>query len=77
MPGVLITRCVCLQTPFADLLTLVRSREWSLQDVVRETGCGNQCGLCLPYLQVMVDSGQTTFRELLLLGEDTSSPPFP
>ena len=65
MTGVLITRCVCRNFPFDRLLALVRSRRWVLEDVVAQTGCGDECGLCRPYLRAMIDTGQTEFRHLL------------
>lgn len=65
MTGVLITRCVCHDTTFDQLLSLARSHGWVLEDLVASTGCGDQCGLCLPYLRVLIDTGQTEFRHLL------------
>lgn len=65
MTGVLITRCVCRNLPFDELLPLVRARRWTLEEVAARTGCGDQCGLCRPYLRAMIDTGQTEFRHLL------------
>ena len=38
--------------------------------LVRETGCGGQCGLCRPYLSRMLRTGETEFHEILT-AEDT------
>jgi len=65
MPAIMITRCVCQRTPFATLLPLARARRWTLEDLMRETGCGDQCGLCRPYLREMLRSGTTEFHEVL------------
>jgi bacterioferritin-associated ferredoxin len=65
MTGVLITRCVCRSFPFDQLLPLVKAGQWILEDVVAHTGCGDECGLCRPYLRAMIDTGQTEFRQLL------------
>jgi bacterioferritin-associated ferredoxin len=65
MSGVLVAMCVCRRTPFARLLPLARAAGWVLDDLVRETGCGGQCGLCRPYLRRMLATGETEFRELL------------
>jgi bacterioferritin-associated ferredoxin len=51
--------------PFALLEPLARERAWSLDDLMRETGCGDQCGLCRPYLRRMLQSGETEFHEVL------------
>lgn len=60
-----IDRCICRRFPFAELLPLVRANDWSLDDVMRETGCGAQCGLCRPYIRRMLATGETVFREIL------------
>ena len=70
-PPVTVDRCLCRQTPFARLLPRARSLGWTLDDLVRETGCGAQCGLCRPYLRRMLATGETVFHELL--GESTGT----
>lgn len=65
MSAITITRCVCQRMPFATLLPLARARQWTLDDILRETGCGDQCGLCRPYLRAMFASGTTEFHEVL------------
>ena len=65
MPAITITRCVCRRIGFATLLPLARERHWTLDDIMRETGCGDQCGLCRPYLRAMLQSGTTEFHEVL------------
>ena len=65
---VLVSRCICMRMPFDQLLPLARAGRWDLADVLRETGCGAQCGLCRPYLRRMLRTGQTAFSDLL--GED-------
>jgi bacterioferritin-associated ferredoxin len=65
-PGsVLVSRCICRDTPFDGLLLQARASGWSLTDLIRETGCGAHCGLCRPYLQRMLQTGETEFHELL------------
>lgn len=65
MSSLHITQCVCRRTPFATLLPLVREHGWALEDILRETGCGDQCGLCRPYLREMLRTGATEFHEVL------------
>jgi bacterioferritin-associated ferredoxin len=62
---VLIDRCICRATPFSDLLPMAQAKGWKLDDLMRETGCGAQCGLCRPYLRRMLRTGETAFSELL------------
>lgn len=66
MTALCIDRCVCRQTPFAELLPRARAEGWQLPDLIRETGCGGSCGLCRPYLRAMLRSGQTVFDEIIL-----------
>ncbi len=63
--SVLISRCICRNVAFAELLPRARAANWSLDDLMRETGCGAQCGLCRPYLRRMLRTGETAFHELL------------
>ena len=63
--AVRVDRCICKATPFESLLPLARARGWGLEDLMRETGCGAQCGLCRPYLKRMLRTGETVFHELL------------
>ena len=62
---VLISRCICRNVEFSQLLPRARAKGWSLDDLVRETGCGGQCGLCRPYLSRMLRTGETEFHEIL------------
>ncbi|HEY0350848.1 MAG TPA: hypothetical protein VGC48_01940 [Gemmatimonadales bacterium] len=62
---VLVSRCICRGVPFDTLLPQARAAGWDLADLIRETGCGGQCGLCRPYLSRMLSTGETEFYELL------------
>ena len=63
--SVLVSRCICRDTAFDALLPRARASHWTLNDLIRETGCGGQCGLCRPYLREMLLTGRTEFHELL------------
>lgn len=65
MSPLYIDRCVCRQMPFKRLLPLAREKDWDLGALIRETGCGAQCGLCRPYLRRMLATGETIFHEVL------------
>lgn len=65
MPRISVTACLCRRVPFERLLPVARAEQWTLADVMRETGCGDQCGLCRPYLRRMLETGETHFTELL------------
>ncbi|HEU5218595.1 MAG TPA: hypothetical protein VFU23_08040 [Gemmatimonadales bacterium] len=61
----LIDRCVCRNRTFEDLLPEARARAWSLNEMIRVTGCGGQCGLCRPYLRRMLATGEVAFDHIL------------
>jgi bacterioferritin-associated ferredoxin len=63
--SVLVSRCICRDVAFDALLPRARASGWTLDDLIRETGCGGQCGLCRPYLREMLLTGRTAFYELL------------
>ena len=62
---VLVSRCICRNVAFAELLPRARAQNWDLMALMQETGCGAQCGLCRPYLRRMLRTGETAFYELL------------
>jgi bacterioferritin-associated ferredoxin len=63
--SITVSRCICRGVEFADLLPRARAAGWTLDDLIRETGCGAGCGLCRPYLRKMLETGDTQFHELL------------
>jgi len=64
--SVVVSHCVCKATPFRELLGRATASGWDLADLVRQTGCGAQCGLCRPYLSRMLRTGETEFHEILM-----------
>jgi len=62
---VTVTHCLCRDMAFARLLPLARGRHWDLDELIRQTGCGDSCGLCRPYLRRMLATGETVFHQLL------------
>jgi bacterioferritin-associated ferredoxin len=63
--SVTVSRCICRDLAFSELLPRARAAGWSLQDLMSETGAGAQCGLCRPYLRRMLRTGETAFHQLL------------
>jgi len=58
-----VTHCICARQSFADVLVLARRAGWTdVTDVERATGCGARCGLCRPYLEATLQTGETQFR---------------
>lgn len=58
-----VTRCVCFNQRFVDLLERCRRQHWTtVAEISQHTGCGTGCGGCRPYLAEMLKTGHTSFR---------------
>lgn len=61
-----IDRCVCTGQSFAVLLQIARSEKLGLDELAKQTGACEQCGLCRPYLDRTLQTGQVIFHDLIL-----------
>ncbi|HJR34078.1 MAG TPA: hypothetical protein VJ817_03970 [Gemmatimonadales bacterium] len=50
---------------FSELLPEARARGIGLAELSRQTGCGDRCGLCRPYLRRMLATGETVFHQII------------
>ncbi len=62
-----VTRCICSDIPFAELLDIARTTGCDLDELQRRTGCGEGCGTCLPYILRTLETGMTNHP---ILSED-------
>lgn len=78
-PGSAISRCVCLGVAFEDITRITEGcgdESAALAEARHRTGCGSRCGLCLPYIQLAIKTGRTSFpvlwaEQFRTLGIDT------
>jgi bacterioferritin-associated ferredoxin len=56
-----VDRCVCRGCTFAELKRL-HDAGADLTALQRQTGCGTSCGLCMPYIRLMLRTGRTRFH---------------
>lgn len=54
-----IDRCYCRHVFFEDLWKIAERTGEGLTQLGEQTGCGTACGLCVPYLRVMLATGRT------------------
>ncbi len=54
-----VDRCICRHVTFAELKTLADAGIRDIDELSRRTGCGTACGLCIPYIRVMLATGLT------------------
>lgn len=55
-----VDRCVCLNLSFDELKKLASDRSLSADQLREQTGCGGGCGMCVPYIHVMMRTGETS-----------------
>lgn len=66
-----IDRCYCYQQTFADLKAVADATGAStVEGLQQHVTFGENCELCHPYVRCMLDTGQTTFEEVLRAGDD-------
>lgn len=72
-PQLRIDRCVCHDVTFSEIV------EWSesngcrhVDAVAREFKCTTSCGMCLPYVERALETGQKVFHEILPLRRGAS-----
>ncbi len=61
LEGSAVRSCVCCRVPFDEIYDAASGREAGLVEAYRKTGCGGHCGLCLPYIKLMLRTGRTSF----------------
>ncbi|MFA6044333.1 MAG: hypothetical protein WC718_05065 [Phycisphaerales bacterium] len=74
-----VNRCICRNVPFAHIAAVAREVGNDLAILSEKTGCGTGCGMCLPYIKRMLQSGRTdvpvmTHREIEELLKDEQLP---
>jgi bacterioferritin-associated ferredoxin len=58
-----VTRCVCHDVTFEQMRQFVGSNPGCTIAALRDRfGCGTGCGLCVPFLRLMLATGRTRFR---------------
>ena len=57
-----VDRCVCFDITFSTLKASARECGGGLEHIRERFGCGKGCALCVPYIQKMLQTGQTSFE---------------
>ncbi len=62
----MITHCVCLRKSFGYVKHIAQEKNLTdIREVMKETKCGTRCKKCVPYLQKMLETGETKFDGVL------------
>lgn len=59
-----VRSCVCLDVSFDRIREAAEGCEQGLLEAHRKTGCGGRCGLCIPYIKLMLMTGRTSLPVL-------------
>ena len=55
-----VKACICHEMSFAEMKILSEERNFdTVEDVMQATDCGTGCGLCRPYIEKMLATGET------------------
>lgn len=58
-----VRQCLCYPHTFAELKRLAEENGWQeVEEITEAVGCGSGCGLCRPYLALMLETGETAFE---------------
>lgn len=64
--GICIDRCLCFQQSFQALKTIAKQHQCqTIQALSAYVDFGKKCGLCQPYIEHMLISGETIFSEII------------
>jgi bacterioferritin-associated ferredoxin len=61
-----IDRCVCYDVRFETLKRALDERPRTLEEIRSEFGCMDCCGMCRPYIERMLETGETVFHQIIL-----------
>ncbi|RNC80748.1 MAG: hypothetical protein ED559_02780 [Phycisphaera sp.] len=59
-----VTGCVCHDISFEELREIARESKCSFDELSKKTKCCTGCGMCEPYVRLMLRTGQTRFDPL-------------
>ena len=54
-----VDRCVCLDIGFDRVKECARAEGLDARGVAERLGCGGGCGMCLPYIKLVIETGET------------------
>ncbi len=61
-----ITKCICYDTSFEDMKKIMKDNNLStLEELKKFKTVADNCKLCVPYIDRMINSGETKFEVIL------------
>ncbi|SMO75674.1 hypothetical protein [Gracilimonas mengyeensis] len=58
-----VTRCICHKRNFEEIKEFAEQQSFSsVEELQAEQFCSCGCGLCIPYIEMMFETGRTEFE---------------
>jgi NAD(P)H-nitrite reductase large subunit len=58
-----VTECICHNRDFSEIKEYAHQNNVdSLDELQDQNYCSNSCGLCGPYVEILLQTGQTVFK---------------
>lgn len=58
-----VTKCICHSRTFEEIKEYARENDiTSVEELKRIKYCSSSCGLCSPYVELVLETGETEFR---------------
>ena len=57
----IVDRCVCHDVTYATLREYAERSGCGFEGLRRKFGCSTSCGMCRPYIKLMLETGQIRF----------------
>lgn len=63
MSRFLVTKCICHNKNFSEIKKYVEDHNIEkVEELQSQNYCSNGCGLCLPYIELMLETGEISFE---------------
>jgi bacterioferritin-associated ferredoxin len=63
----MVDRCICFDKTFADMKKIIEKHGIkSIYELRKHIPFGENCGLCLPFVEQLIKTGETKFEEINL-----------
>lgn len=63
MSRLLVTHCICYARSFAEIREIALKKGFtSVEELQMEDICSNSCQMCEPYVEMMLETGETAFE---------------
>lgn len=63
MANYLVSKCICHDRTFEEIKEYAKDYNYDhVEDLQADHYCSCSCGLCIPYIELMFETGETEFK---------------